>query len=188
MSASLLLFAAVLLAVGLMRLVELRVSLARIAQRKEALVEEPLLFPAMASLHAGLVLLPLLEVYFLDRPVVPALLSASLAALLIATMLRIWTLSTIGAVWNVRVLPPPPDRVVTTGPYRYLRHPNYLCVIIEIAALPLLHTAVLSAIFLTILDAVVLFSRIRTEERALMQIPAWREAFSGRARFIPGVF
>jgi methyltransferase len=188
MSAPLVLFVFLLLATGLMRLVELVVSLRRMAARSDAVVAEPALFPAMAGLHVALVALPLLEVWWLQRPFLPWLGAGALSVLGLATVLRVWTLSTLGRVWNVRVLPPPPDAVVTAGPYRFIRHPNYLCVVLEILALPLLHTAVLSAILLTVWNAAVLAVRIRTEERALMQLPAWRAAFSERARFVPGLF
>lgn len=77
---------------------------------------------------------------------------------------------------------------MTTGPYRWIRHPNYLCVILEIAALPLLHSAWLSALGLSALNACVLAFRIRTEERLLTEVPGWREAFADRARFVPGLF
>lgn len=188
MTAPLALFVSLLLATGLMRLVELAISMRRVAARREAVIDEPALFPAMAMLHTGLVALPLLEVWLLHRPFIPWLAAASLSVLLLATGLRIWTLSTIGRVWNVRVLPPPPDAVVTGGPYRFVRHPNYLCVILEILALPLVHTAVIASFVLTVGNALVLAVRIRTEERALMQLPAWREAFSSLARFVPGLF
>jgi methyltransferase len=182
------LFVLLLLATGAMRLVELMVSRRRIQSRRDALVAEPALFPAMAGLHAALVALPLLEVWLWQRPYVPGLGAVALGVLGLATGLRIWTLSTLGRVWNVRVLPPPPDGVVTAGPYRFIRHPNYLCVILEILALPLLHTAVISAVVLTVWNAAVLAVRIRTEERALMQLPAWRTAFAEKSRFVPGLF
>lgn len=183
-----LLFVALILGTGAMRLVELAVSLRRMAHRPDHVVPEPALFPAMAGLHAALVILPIAEVWWLDRPFLPWLMALSLGLLLFATALRVWTLSTLGRVWNVRVLPPAADQVVTGGPYRFLRHPNYLCVILEILALPLLHTAVLSALVLSLWNAAVLAVRIPTEERALMQLPAYREAFSQKARLIPGLF
>ncbi|MEQ1508667.1 MAG: isoprenylcysteine carboxylmethyltransferase family protein, partial [Myxococcota bacterium] len=170
-------FAVALGATGVMRLVELAVSVRRSRARPDAVVAEGALFPAMAALHAGLVVAPLVEVVALDRPFVPWLFAVAVAVLAVATALRIWTLATLGRVWNVRVVPPPPDAVVTTGPYRYIRHPNYLCVILEIAALPLLHDAWLSAIGLTLWNAAVLAVRIPTEERALSALPAWRAAF-----------
>lgn len=181
------LFAALLLGTGGMRLVELAVSRARAAARPEAVVPEPALFPAMALLHTALVVAPLAEVVILGRPFVPWLGGLAIAGLLAATALRIWTLSTLGRVWNVRVLPPPPDAVVTAGPYRWIRHPNYLCVILEIAALPLVHGAWASAAALTLANAAVLAVRIPTEERALGALPAWRAAFADKPRFVPFV-
>jgi len=181
-------FAVVLGAVGLLRLAELAVSVARIRRRPDALVAEPGLFPAMALLHAGLVGLPLAEVALLDRPFVPALAAVAAGVLSAATALRVWTLRTIGRAWNVRVVRPAPGTVATGGPYRFVRHPNYLCVVVEIAALPLLHTAWISAIVLTLWNALVLRRRIRTEEAELERLPEWRAAFAGRARLFPGLF
>lgn len=181
-------FALVLLATGLMRLVELGVSVRRMRERPGDVVDEPRLFPFMALLHAGLVLLPIAEVLWLDRPFRVGWAATAGAVLVLATALRVWTLRTIGWAWNVRVVQPPEDAVVTSGPYRYIRHPNYVCVIAEIAALPLLHGAWCSALALSVWNAGVLFVRIRTEEDMLMKIPAWRQAFADRARLIPGVF
>lgn len=185
MSPSFTLFVFLLLSTATMRLVEVVVSRRRIAARPGAVVAEPALFPAMVLLHTGLVGLPLAEVLWFGRPFVPAIGFSALGVLGLATALRIWTLGTLGRVWNVRVLPPPPDSVVTTGPYRYIRHPNYLCVILEIAALPLVHDAWIAAVVLSVWNAAVLAVRIRTEEAELMRIPAWKAAFATRARFVP---
>ena len=108
--------------------------------------------------------------------------------MVLATALRVWTLRALGQAWNVRVVIPQETQVVTTGPYAWIRHPNYLVVILEIATLPLLHSAWVSAISLTALNAFVLFWRIRTEEARLLQVRAWREAMVDRKRLIPGVF
>lgn len=181
-------FSGLLLTTGAMRLVEVVVSVRRFRARPDALVGEPRLFPAMALLHAGLVFAPIAEVALLERPFVPALAAFSIVLLVAASALRVWTLGAIGGAWNVRVVRPDAHAVATTGPYRYIRHPNYLCVILELLALPLLHSAWWSAIALGLLNAAVLTVRIRTEEAMLMQIDAWREAFAERARLIPGVF
>lgn len=179
-------FVATLLLTGAMRLVELSVSVRRMRARPDAVVAEPRVFPAMALLHAGLVGLPIAEVLWLERTFSWASTGPALAALALATGLRIWTLRTIGAAWNVRVVRP--DAVVTTGPYRWIRHPNYLCVVIELAALPLLHSAWLSSALLSAWNAAVLAVRIPTEEAVLARVPGWREAFADRARFVPGLF
>lgn len=182
------LFVALLLGTGLMRLVEMAVSARRMSERPGDVVAEPWLFPLMALLHTGLVLAPILEVALLHRQVFwPGTFSA-LVALVLATGLRIWTLSTIGYAWNVRVVAPPRDGIATTGPYAWIRHPNYLVVILEIAALPMVHNAWISALALSALNAFVLTHRIRTEEAVLARNPDWVEAFGDRARLVPGVF
>jgi methyltransferase len=183
---SLAIFAAPLAATAAMRIGELLVSIRRIAARPGAAVPEPGLFPLMALLHAGLVTLPLAEVILLDRPFRLAVAIPAGLVLVAATALRIWTLASIGRSWNVRVLPP--STVATSGPYQWIRHPNYLAVILEIAALPLLHSAWLSAIGLSAWNAAVLWRRIRTEEATLAQVPSWSAAMADKARFIPGIF
>lgn len=181
-------FVALLLGTGVMRLVELGVSVRRMRARPTDVVPEPWLFPAMAVLHGGLVALPLLEVLVFQRPWIPALSTTAIAVFAVATLLRVWTLSTIGRAWNVRVVAPPADAIATTGPYAWVRHPNYLVVILEIASLPLIHTAWWSAVVLSLLNAFVLAHRIRTEEAVLARNPEWLQAFAHKPRLIPGVF
>ena len=181
------LFTLALLATGLMRLAELAVSVRRIRARPTAAVSEPWLFPLMALLHTGLVVAPLAEVVLLGRAAHPALFGAASAVLVLATVLRVWTLRTIGRSWNVRVVVPASDAIAATGPYRWIRHPNYLVVILEIAALPLLHGAWLAAVGLSALNAFVLFHRIRTEEAALAQVPAWVAVMGDKKRLVPGI-
>ena len=185
MDPALVVFAGLLLATGILRLVEIAVSARRIRLRPDSLVPEPRLFPLMAVLHAAVVFGPLAEVLWLERPVVPALAVGAGSVLVLAVALRSWTLRTIGRVWNVRVVVPPADGIVTTGPYAWIRHPNYLAVILEIATLPLLHTAWISCLTLSSINAFVLFHRIRTEEAQLEKIDEWRRAMAGRPCLIP---
>lgn len=181
-------FYCLLAAVGLLRLVEVVVSRRRMQRRPERVVDEPALFPLMVLVHVGLIAAPALEVALCHRPFVGGLAASAGLVLVAATALRIWTLRTIGRAWNVRVVVPDEAQVVSSGPYAWIRHPNYLVVILEIAALPLLHSAWVSALGLTLLNGVVLWRRIHTEERALNQLAGWRDAMAGRARLIPGVF
>lgn len=180
------LFVLLLLGTGLMRLGEVVVSARRIRERPDALVAERWLFPLMAVLHAGLVALPLVEVSAWGRKPLGWGSAAALAVFVLATGLRVWTLRTLGRSWNVRVVRPP--AIVTDGPYRWIRHPNYLVVVLEIAALPLIGGAWASALALSALNAFVLFHRIRTEEAVLAENPAWVAAMAGKARLVPGVF
>jgi methyltransferase len=181
-------FGVLLLGTGVMRLVELAVSMRRMQARPGVVVDEPRLFPVMAALHIALVVAPLAEVALLQRSFLPALGVAAGAVFVAATLLRVWTLATIGAAWNVRVLLPHEDAIATTGPYRFIRHPNYLVVILEIAALPLFHGAWVSAAGLSATNAMVLYHRIRIEEATLARSAAWRMAMQDRKRLIPWVF
>ena len=173
---------------GCMRLIELWISVRRFRARPDALVSAPALFPWMVTLHVGLVFGPVLEVWLLDRPFVPGLATGAVALLVAASALRIWTLSSLGHSWNVRVVRPQSGSVVTSGPYRWIRHPNYLCVILELVALPLFHTAWISALWLGVVNVAVLTVRVRTEEAMLTEVDAWRTAFADKARLLPGVF
>jgi len=84
--------------------------------------------------------------------------------------LRLWVLATLGERWTTRIIVLPGAPLVAAGPYKYLSHPNYAVVVGEIALLPLaLHLPWLALLF-TILNAAVLFIRIRVEARALTAI------------------
>ncbi len=181
-------FTTLLAATGVLRLGELWVSVRRQRARPDAVVAEGGLFVAMAALHAALVALPLAEVLLAGRAFDPRAAGISTLLLLCATALRVWTLSSIGRSWNVRVVTPEADAIATSGPYAWIRHPNYLCVILEIFALPLFHSAFASVILLSGWNAAVLWVRIRNEEAVLTQLPAWRAAFADRARLVPGLW
>lgn len=124
-------------------------------------------YPAMVALHTGLLVGCPAEVWLADRPFVPALAWPMLAALAGAQALRWWCIGTLGPRWNTRVMVVPGLPLVTSGPYRLLRHPNYVAVVAEGAALPLVHTAWVTAAVFTVLNAVLLTVRIRCENRAL---------------------
>jgi methyltransferase len=81
--------------------------------------------------------------------------------------LRVWVMATLGARWTTRIIVLPNAPLVTSGPYRYLRHPNYAVVAGEIAILPLTLQLPAVAVIFTLLNAGVLFIRIRAENQAL---------------------
>jgi methyltransferase len=80
---------------------------------------------------------------------------------------RIWVVQTLGPRWTTRIIVIPDETLVARGPYKYLRHPNYVVVIIEIALLPLIFSLWQVAIVFSLLNAIVLAVRIRAEDRAL---------------------
>jgi methyltransferase len=111
-------------------------------------------------------------------------LAASLAFLAGQT-LRYAAIHTLGERWTVRVMTLPGAKPVSQGIYRSIRHPNYLGVILEIGAVPLLHSAYLTAISFSIANALLLAWRIQTEEAALKEQNNYDQVFAGRPRFLP---
>lgn len=124
-------------------------------------------YPFLVLLHVGLLTGCVAEPLLAHRDFVPLLGWPMLALLLAAQALRVWCISTLGRQWNFRVIVVPGLSRVRSGPYRYLSHPNYVAVVVEGFALPLIHSAWITATAFTVLNAAALAVRIRTEERAL---------------------
>ena len=139
-------------------------------------------FALLAALHAGFLASCALESAV--RPFPGALGWNALGAALLAQALRYWAVVSLGDRWNVRVIVVPGEPPVQRGPYRFVRHPNYAAVVLEMAAVPLIHGCWWTAAVFSALHAVVLRVRIRAEEAALGA--TWKSAFSGRPRFLPG--
>ncbi len=170
---------------AVMRAAELAIS-RRNERRSRGPVAAPATYPLMVAAHVALFILPPLEAICLQRR--PRRQGVWIGLLAAATGLRWWSIRTLGPSWNVRALVPPDLRPTAAGPYRFVRHPNYLAVALEFVALPLAGGAWASAVALSALNAVVLWDRIRAEERLLRAVPGYQELLGKRARFIPGVF
>ncbi len=141
-------------------------------------------YPAMVALHALFPLACAVEVVALHRRFPGGVGFVALAAALAAQALRWWAVATLGRRWNTRIIVVPDEAPRVAGPYRFLRHPNYLAVLVEATAVPLVHAAWLSAIAFTLANAVLLAVRIPVEEGALGK--AYLTAFAGRRRLVPG--
>jgi methyltransferase len=124
-------------------------------------------YPAMVTMHTLLLVGCVVEVWALHRPFIPWLGWPMLMVVVLSTALRWWCVSALGKHWNPRLIVIPDAPLVRRGPYRWLRHPNYTAVIAEVTALPLIHSAWLTAIVVTVANAAVLNVRIRTENKAL---------------------
>ncbi|MFD7787402.1 isoprenylcysteine carboxyl methyltransferase family protein [Streptomyces nojiriensis] len=124
-------------------------------------------YPAMVGLHTALLVGCVVEPWVAGRPFVPLLGWSALAAAVAAQGLRWWCIATLGKRWNTRVLVVPGLPLVEKGPYRLLRHPNYVAVVAEGVALPLVHTAWMTALGFTVLNLVLLRVRIGCEDAAL---------------------
>lgn len=139
----------------------------------------------MKLLHIGFFCGCAVEVVWLQRPFTPTLGISMGVLVLLSQGLRYWAVATLGRRWNIRVIVIPGEPAVVSGPYRYLRHPNYVSVVVEGIAVPLLHGAWLTAIGFTVLNGIVLSVRIRCEERALTQYANYQERLGNRRRFLP---
>ena len=124
-------------------------------------------YPAMVVLHTALLVGAVVEVVAADRPFLSWLGWPMLAVVVAAQGLRWWCITTLGHQWNTRVIVVPGLDLVQRGPYRWLPHPNYVAVVAEGVALPLVHTAWVTAVVFTVLNAALLRVRIRTEDAAL---------------------
>jgi methyltransferase len=127
-------------------------------------------YPVMVALHAGLLAGCLIEPIALHRSFIPSLGWPMLAIVLAAQMLRWWCISTLNYQWNTRVIVIPGADRVSGGPYRFVPHPNYVAVIAEGFALPLVHTAWITALTFTVLNAILLRTRIQVENAALASL------------------
>ena len=128
-------------------------------------------FPVMVVLHTLFLVGMLVEAWW-RRPDVPGVLAWSMLAIAIACQLgRWWCIQALGRHWNTRVIVVPGTPPILRGPYRFLSHPNYVIVVVEGVALPLVHAAWISAVVFTILNAALLTVRIRVEAAALRSLP-----------------
>lgn len=159
-------------AVGLERLAELVVAKRNLAwSRAQGGVEFGANhYPFMVVLHTGFLAGALVEVIGLHRPFLPALGWPMLAIVVAAQGLRWWCITTLGRQWNTRVVVIPGAPRIVGGPYRFFSHPNYVAVVAEGIALPLVHTGWITALVFTVLNAALLRTRIRTENAALASL------------------
>lgn len=127
-------------------------------------------YPFMVVLHTGLLAGCLLEVWLAGRDFTPVLGWPMLALVVLSQALRWWCIRVLGRQWNTRVIVVPGLPRLTGGPYRLFPHPNYVAVVVEGFALPLVHNAWLTALVFTVLNAGLLTVRIRAENDALRSV------------------
>ncbi len=150
-------------------------------------------YPAMVAVHAALFVLCLRAAAARrgtrdrrwQQAVDPGLEAVAMTGLAGALLLRLWVIRTLGIAWNVRAVVPERMRVVRGGPYRWVRHPNYVAVAAEFACLPVAVGAYREAVLLSAANMLVLVPRVRGEERLLEAVPGYRETFAGVPRFVP---
>jgi methyltransferase len=180
-------YLAVVAAVALLRLAELVISVRHrraLAAAGAAAIHEPH-FKWMALLHTAILAGAAIEVVALHRPFIPALALPALLLLVAATWTRWWVIQTLGGHWNVGVMDSTRQGVVDIGPYRWVRHPNYTAVFVELLALPLVHTAWITAVLGGIAHVFVLRARVATEDRVLLANADYAARMGAKPRFFP---
>jgi methyltransferase len=164
---------------ALQRLLELRIS----KRHEEALVAQggkehaPEHFIIMKIIHISWLVASIVEVYIYNREFNLYIFLPAFVLMLIGQSLRYAAMSALKDRWTVRIMTIPNRGPVTSGIFRYIRHPNYLGVILEIAAVPLLHSAYLTSVFASLANALLLMKRIHEEEKALSQENNYKHYF-----------
>ena len=183
-------YISLLVLVGIGRLAELGISRRNQRQlQKQGVrkIPEPH-FRWMVLTHGGALVCAGAEVLFLHRPLIPALALAMALLFVLANLLRWWVIRTLAGHWNVEVMESSRVGVVSSGPYRWVRHPNYVAVVIEIFSLPMIHAAWITAIVGTLGDLEILRRRLKVEDGFLMSNPAYRISMGEKPRFLPRLF
>ena len=183
-------YLALLAVVAVGRLLELCISRRNqrtLEARGISKIHEPH-FRWMVVVHAGVLGGAALEVTLLQRPILPALAISMGALFVLANFLRWWVIRALAGHWNVEVMASPRLGVVTSGPYRWVRHPNYVAVVAELFALPMIHTAWITALVGSAANLEILRRRVRVEDGVLMSDAAYRMSMGAKPRFFPNWF
>jgi len=182
-------YAALLLAFGAQRAFELVYS-----ARNERLIRsrQPSapqagrsIFKWIALVNLGLFTLPALERWWRRNPPSSAVAAVGWMMAISALALRLSVLMSLRGAWTVRAVVPSDLRIVDRGPYRYIRHPNYLALGLEFLGLPLIGGAYATALGLSLANALLLRRRINEEDALLMAIPGYRERMADKPAFLP---
>ena len=183
-------YIALLVLVGIGRLGEVAISRRNQRKMKEQGVRkvvEPH-FPWLVLFHGVILVCAGAEVLLLHRPLIPALAISMLALFVLSNVLRYWVIFLLGGLWNIQIMDSSRLGIVTSGPYRWVRHPNYTGVVMEVFSLPMIHTAWITAIIGTLGYFEILRRRLKIEDGVLMADPAYRQAMGAKPRFLPGLF
>ena len=165
-----------------------RIAELRVARRNEKVMRErgaveygQSHYAAIVALHAVWFVGMIGEVVILTRPINP-FWPALLLVVLLAQGLRYWAIRSLGTQWNTKILVLPKAKAVAKGPYRYIKHPNYVAVVIELLLFPMIFSAYLTAITASLINLYLLRIRIRDEEHALREVGKGYEKVGSNAK------
>lgn len=143
-------------------------------------------YPFIVLIHAGFIVSTIVEVLYFDRGLSrywPLLFTV----FLLTQGVRVWAIASLGPYWNTKIIVLPDAQIVRRGPYRFIKHPNYLVVALEILTIPLLFNAFFTAVIFTLFNLLILCIRISAEEKALKELTYYESEFKDNSRFIPNL-
>ncbi len=133
-------------------------------------------YPYMVAMHVFFFITLITEVLFFPREL-SSIWPIYLGIFLAAQLLRVWCLASLGKFWNTKIIVLPSAKVIRRGPYKWLRHPNYIIVATELLVLPLLFNAVYTAVVFSLLNIWMMSVRIPAEEKALKEATNYTKEF-----------
>lgn len=176
------------------RLLELRQSALNQARMREAgfaRVDAGLSYPLMVAVHSSWFVAMIAEALVSPKPIPAPLQYLALLVFLAAQALRYWAIKSLGEQWNTQVMSPSQAEsdqgVISIGPYRFIRHPNYLAVILEFLSLPILGGALVTMVIWSSFNGAVLRYRIKLEETHLKKRPGYERSVGCLPRLIPSI-
>ncbi|ELR97094.1 isoprenylcysteine carboxyl methyltransferase family protein [Gloeocapsa sp. PCC 73106] len=183
------LFVGVVVVVIIQRLLELRISNTNAAKIIEQGGDEHSdnLLGAVKTLQVTWWIAMIAEVWIFNRPFIPLLGITSLILVVLGQLLRYLSMRALEWRWTLTIMTVPGIDAVHSGPYAYIRHPNWLGVILEIAFLPLVHSAYLTSFIFSIANAFLMSKRIQSEEAALTEANNYKSVLMDKPRFLPGL-
>jgi methyltransferase len=193
LSYSQIIFLGILFLTIVFRLLELSYSKKNHSKRlekKDTLYKSESYFFLFVVLHTSFLFSVPLEIFLLNREFYPYLGIIAFVVYIVCISMRISILYVLKENWNVKVIYHKTDKssIITTGLYSYIRHPNYLVVILEILCISLFHSAFYSCLVFSLLNALILSVRIPFEEKHLFENPHYKSHFEDKYRFIPFIF
>jgi methyltransferase len=163
-------------------------NIRRLLEQRRILPSRDGALPWMLLTHVAFFVLTPIEIVLLDRAFVPALGIPMIGLFVLAALLRWWSTSFLKEQWNSRVVVPEDLQPIVSGPYRIVRHPNYLAVNLEMLSAGLIYSAFLTTAAVGVLNLYATIKRIHAEEAVLFQVPAYRTGLEKKARLIPGIY
>jgi methyltransferase len=143
-------------------------------------------YPAMVIIHSAFFIVFIVEVMYFDKNL-SAYWPILLALFLLTQAMRVWALTSLGKFWNTKIIILPGAEVVKKGPYKIIKHPNYLIVAVELIVIPLMFNAYFSMAIFTLLNIIILSIRIPAEEKALRDLTKYESEFNNKRRFVPNL-